>query len=271
MVDSYRDFLDSWATEIESRAKRVRNLIGDKHWLSDGQHKEYLIREFLARYLQSPIRVGHGFIHTHIPDVPCSPEIDVLITNSAKHPLFFDEGGLQVASVKSVRAAIEIKTTFSVPELTQALKRIAYVRYLLHEERVSDDVWLGAIFYQSKPGKCPISVLDKIEKIYKELTESTDWTSRLGKNAQICDPMVLTPTCICISGEIIVFFRTIDSVSQTVQVDIFKSESLSYALAIIDLIAVVKETREPTALELAYDDLGIQHEASRTIKIGASN
>ena len=46
--------------ELEARAQRVRTLIGDAHWLSDGNHKEALLREFLRRYLPPELVITMG-------------------------------------------------------------------------------------------------------------------------------------------------------------------------------------------------------------------
>jgi len=40
MKPNVHSYLCSWSDELVSRANRVRMLIGDAHWLSDGHHKE---------------------------------------------------------------------------------------------------------------------------------------------------------------------------------------------------------------------------------------
>ena len=266
MTDAYRAFLGSWATEIESRSDRVRSLIGDRHWGSDGNHKEFLIREFLTRYLPSPIRVGHGFVRSHSPDGNCSPEIDVLVTNPSKYPLFFDEGGLQIAPVMSVRAAIEVKTTFGASQLTQALQRIGRIRHLIHSEHARSDVWLGAIFYRSDRTVSATSVLDTIEECYRKIAQSGGRVTSFPQS-ELYEEVVSAPTCLCLSGEFVAFFRKVPDGSNSTQVDIFEAKSLSFALAAIDLISSVSEANEPTALELASGNFGLSRAGTRTIQI----
>lgn len=269
MTESYKDFLDSWATEIESRAERVRTLIGNRHWASDGHHKEFLIREFLARYLPSSFRVGHGFIRTHLPNAACSPEIDVLITNPGSHPLFFDEGGLQVAPVKSLRAAVEVKSTFGSTELIQTLRRTARIRHLVNAERPSNDVWLGAVFYCANSQINADSAIRMIERCYKKVFHEDADALRLTKS-EIHQPALPTPTCICLSGEFVAFFRRVQDSYTTTQVDVFAIKSLSFAFAAIDLISSVMAGNEPTALELASDNFDIERAATKIISIGGS-
>lgn len=52
------EYLESWSNELIARASRVRQLIGSRHWLSDGHHKEMLVREFLKRYLPVTLEIG---------------------------------------------------------------------------------------------------------------------------------------------------------------------------------------------------------------------
>lgn len=75
--------LESWSDELLSRASRVRNLIGDAHWLSDGHHKEELVRAYLVRHLPKAYRISRGFICSTDAKTRVSPEIDVLITDEA--------------------------------------------------------------------------------------------------------------------------------------------------------------------------------------------
>ena len=265
----YRDFLESWAMEIQSRSDRVRTLIGDRHWASDGYHKEFLIREFLARYLPPPIRVGSGFIRSHLPNADCSPEIDILVTDPSNHPPFFDEGGLQIVPVRSVRAAIEIKATFGGSELKQALKRIAHIQALIHMEQPSNGTWLGAMFYRTGRSTEADSVLDLIESCYTNINSHI--ASLVDHSAsEIHGTMDSVPTCICLLGEFIVFFRRKEGAMKTTQVDLFESKSLSFAFAAVDLICTATRGTEPTSLELVTTELGIDRAATRTIELGGN-
>jgi len=45
LAADFSGYLGSWAAELGARQNRVRMLIGDAHWLSDGHHKEAILRE----------------------------------------------------------------------------------------------------------------------------------------------------------------------------------------------------------------------------------
>jgi len=64
MVPNRNRYLASLSAELRAQATRVRDLIGDRHWLSDGHHKEYLLKDMLARHVPSSVAVSRGFV-TH--------------------------------------------------------------------------------------------------------------------------------------------------------------------------------------------------------------
>ena len=122
MKSDYRKYIESWSRELDSRADRVRNLIGDAHWLSDGHHKEAIIRELVLRYVTPNLSVGHGFIKT---STAVSKEQDILIFDSLENPPYFNEGGLQIIDASSVVATIEVKSAFDSTILRKALDNVA--------------------------------------------------------------------------------------------------------------------------------------------------
>lgn len=118
------DYLVSWSNELNSRADRVRNIIGDRHWLSDGYHKEAIVRDFLKRYLPVHLMIGTGFIKTSVPEDLCSPEIDILICDWSLHPAIFNESDIQIVPPASVIAYIQSKSSFSSSTLNYGLENI---------------------------------------------------------------------------------------------------------------------------------------------------
>jgi len=61
MPTKYQDlirFHSAPERSILALSDRVRHLIGDKHWLSDGEHKEQLIRKGIEAILPDGIKVS---------------------------------------------------------------------------------------------------------------------------------------------------------------------------------------------------------------------
>jgi hypothetical protein len=139
--------LESWADELLSRALRVRNLIGDAHWLSDGHHKEEIVREYLVRHLPQSLRVSRGFVCSTDPGTRVSPEVDVLITDQASALPWFAEGGLIIVPPSAARGQIHVKTEFRSGEITDVLESIFSTCESCEPQRDPSHLWSGAIFF----------------------------------------------------------------------------------------------------------------------------
>jgi hypothetical protein len=50
--------------ELEALKDRVRQFIHDHHWLTDGEWKEGVLRNFPRRNLPNTVEVGRGFVVT---------------------------------------------------------------------------------------------------------------------------------------------------------------------------------------------------------------
>lgn len=139
--------LESWADELLSRALRVRNLIGDAHWLSDGHHKEEIVREYLVRHLPQSLRVTRGFVCSTDADTRVSPEVDVLITDQESELPWFAEGALIITPPSAARGQIHVKTEFGIKEITDVLEAIFSTCESCEPHRDPSDLWSGAIFF----------------------------------------------------------------------------------------------------------------------------
>jgi hypothetical protein len=139
--------LQSWADELLSRADRVRNLIGDAHWLSDGHHKEELVRDFLRRHLPPSLRVTRGFICPAAEASAVSPEVDILVSDAEGELPWFVEGGLAIVAPSAARAQLHVKTEFGPSELADVFAGTFRVHESCGSELRPFSLWSGAIFF----------------------------------------------------------------------------------------------------------------------------
>jgi hypothetical protein len=149
MQPDRRACFQSWAEELKSRSDRVRNLIGGAHWLSDGHHKEELVREFLIRHLPKRYRVSRGFICPVVQGETVSREIDILVTDSEADLPWFFEGGLAIVPPGSAVAQIHVKTRFATKELADVLCSGSYNDAVFQGALSNRSLWFGAIFFSS--------------------------------------------------------------------------------------------------------------------------
>ena len=122
MLPRPQDYFRSLSAELDIQADRVRSLLGDRHWVSDGGHKEAILRGFLEKHLPSGTLVSRGFLVNPLSAIECSREQDVVILDTLVAAPLFDYGGLVVASCEQALACISVKTSFGRPEFTDSLQ-----------------------------------------------------------------------------------------------------------------------------------------------------
>lgn len=109
---------------------RLRNLIGDRCYRSDGDHKEMLVRQTLRHFLPSGTLVGRGLIQDAGDIHPAFRaseyrlrEIDVIVLRRGASPLFGNED-LFVVAPHDVAAIIEVKTSLRVITPKEARRQL---------------------------------------------------------------------------------------------------------------------------------------------------
>jgi hypothetical protein len=226
-------YLQSWSAELLSRADRVRHLIGDAHWLSDGHHKEELLREFLLHYLPPDLVTARGFVKNATSPEICSTEIDILISDLLVCPPFFHEGALQIVDAASVVAHIEVKTEFSKSTFSGSLTSSLDISAIVQRRRELDSVWSGIVFYSGK---------QQVETILQTIQDCIT-SSKLVDEAN-AGKMYL-PKAIVIINQCVVFLAL---EGEQIQCRLFELENLSLPCALIDLFGHVRQSRGGKAL-----------------------
>jgi hypothetical protein len=124
-MPSPRDFAAFHKTisdELLVTQDRMRNLIGDAHWLTDGEHREAVLRKVLRNHIPETYHVGKGFVAL---EHGTSTQIDILVTHK-EHPTLFKDGDLRIVTPDAVRAIVEVKKTIrSRSELKKVLQKLA--------------------------------------------------------------------------------------------------------------------------------------------------
>lgn len=117
-----RRYFESLGLELDSLKERVRDLIADAHWQTDGEWKESVIRQILRRHLPATALVGRGFV---ITSDSASGQLDVLIHDAAK-PVVFKDGDLAFVTPDAVLGIIEVKTRVGPAAFGAAAERLAH-------------------------------------------------------------------------------------------------------------------------------------------------
>lgn len=171
-------YLESLARELSVQSTRVRDLIGDAHWLSDGRHKEALLAELLRRHVPTGVHVSSGFIVSPFDDSRCSTEQDILLIDTLIEQPVFTQNGLAITFPRNVLATISVKTKLQNKETCDAIKGLHSAHDIIQNESQPVDVWFGAYFFGPSP-----EVDNKQGKLYEYVRESL----KLGTDEEI-DP-----------------------------------------------------------------------------------
>jgi hypothetical protein len=154
-VEYFRDL----SKQLKAVQNRIRNLIGDVHWPSDGAWKESVLRTVLRTYLPPSFTVGSGFILT--PD-GVSTQIDILVCDDSA-PILFRDGDFLISTADCVRAAAEVKTRLTTAMLKEAFGKLNDVSSLMRRRCVHPHPFLGLFCYEPASAE-PTAILEALQE-----------------------------------------------------------------------------------------------------------
>ncbi|PXX46976.1 DUF6602 domain-containing protein [Undibacterium pigrum] len=217
-------YLESWGAELQARKDRVRQLIGSAHWLTDGHHKEAILRDFLIRYLPNECECSTGFVRSVNDQEGCSPEIDILLFNRRMHLPYFCEGGVSIIDPASMLATIEVKSNFSKETLDDAIENVKKVRSVAMGRTLTlPNLWSGIIFYEmpvTRDLESAISTLGEVLKTHFPLNESSH----------------CLPTCLILGNNFLAFPRVVGG---KIKISAFNGCGRAFACGFCDLFAAI--------------------------------
>ncbi|USK30842.1 hypothetical protein LIT32_12395 [Bacillus sp. CMF21] len=190
IAQSLPNYFQSFSSELDIIKNRVRDIIGDKHWASDGSHKEVILKDVLRKFIPSKYEIGSGFILDE--QGRSSKQIDILIYDN-NSPVFFRSDDFVILPRTYVRCIIEVKTDLNKGNaFYKALENLKSAQEVLNKK--PSELYSAIFSYDynnienkdiTEVGK---DIFKKISDFYKTNT-ITDNTVFLKKNA-------LTSICI---------------------------------------------------------------------------
>mgnify|MGYP003700378767 CR=1 FL=1 len=225
-------YLESWTREFSARADRIRNLIGSKHWLSDGNHKEEILREFLKRYLPRNIDVTRGFVRSTVDDIEISGELDVLLADFTRGPPLLREAGMTICAPMSVCGYIEVKSDFNATTIKDALVHLVEAQCVIDTQSSTAPVWRSAFFFNATGSDSSDGYIRTLE------TGITNSLLRFRENCAISDLEIQAkfPNCISVIGKFVAF---LNGENGSIRIRYFDTREQSAAFALIDLFGAI--------------------------------
>lgn len=136
----------SISAELEVVKDRVRYMIHDAHWPTDGEWKESVLRTAIRRSAPSAVSVGRGFVVTRDG---ASPQIDVLIYDNA-HPVLYRDGDLVFIAPAACRAAIEVKSRLSSSKFAGVCEGLADTAEFIRMGSGGEHAFIGLFSYEEE-------------------------------------------------------------------------------------------------------------------------
>lgn len=139
-------YFESLAAELHSQESRVRDLIGSTHWLTDGHHKEALLRGLIARHVPSSVIVTQGFVVPENGEAMSSREQDILLLDTVAEMPLFSANGTAVSTPGLLVGSIAVKSGFDSGKLWDATTCLGSIPDLPFS---ITPPWLGVFFFQA--------------------------------------------------------------------------------------------------------------------------
>lgn len=241
VVPDHRKYLSSLADELLSQADRVRNLIGSRHWLSDGQHKEAILVSVLERHLPAGVLARRGFIVN--PDDPenISREQDILVVDTLAEAPVFARGDFVVALSTCVIAAISVKTTLDSRSLRDTCDVLASARSVDAVRYGDGRMWCGGFFYQANR-----QVTRSPARAREQVASAVAGAASVHQVSAVAAAM---PDCFCVAPDVV--FRPGDGDASPPPILGFRTERLAVAVFLVALLDHVKATRTNTRSDMS--------------------
>jgi len=165
-IESY--FL-SLTAKLDALKGRVRQIIEDQHWQTDGEWKESVIRQMLRRQLPASVSVGRGFV---ITGAQSSHQLDVLVFDASK-PILFKDGDLVFLTPDAVLGVIEVKSRVNPSIVADAARKLGTDMYLVRSN-LNENAFADLFAFEDSGGT-PEAYLSSIADAAKHSNNRLDF------------------------------------------------------------------------------------------------
>jgi hypothetical protein len=139
-------YLHTLTREFEAVKDRVRLLIGNAHWPSEGGWKESVLRSVLRRHLPPNLQVGTGFV---LSPEGLSRQVDVLLFDD-RGPILFRDGDFVIVTPDVVAGIIEVKTRVTNGDVKEFLAKLNSSADLLRTQSRHPAPFIGLFSYEEE-------------------------------------------------------------------------------------------------------------------------
>jgi hypothetical protein len=129
-------FLSTFGDELRSKVNRLDNIIGRDHWLSVGNYKESIVRNFLRSTLPKKYEVSTGFILSKDfkGNLIKSKQIDIMIWDSSNYSSIFRDDEFVIIPPEACRVIIEVKGKLKLSDISKTINCFDQTSFFLGVE-----------------------------------------------------------------------------------------------------------------------------------------
>lgn len=174
-ANQFTEYLKSISAEMQASKDRIRLLIGGRHWQTDGEHKEAVLRKMIRSVIPSRLSLCRGFMVNHLQEG--TGQVDILILDRLNKPVLFQDDELVIATPDCVRGIIEVKTKIhSAAELREVLSKLS--DHLGFQKKYSDVSAFGGLFVYEDSDISNKNVLETLSEVaQKDYSRAINWIS----------------------------------------------------------------------------------------------
>ncbi|QGJ19105.1 MULTISPECIES: DUF6602 domain-containing protein [unclassified Polaromonas] len=151
------NYFRSISAELDALKNRVRHMIEDHHWPTDGEWKESVLRSIIRRSAPASVSVGRGFVVTA---TGCTTQLDILIHDNS-HPVLYRDGDLVFVSPAACLAIIEVKSKLTTTNFRDASDQLATAAGFVRHAPGGRNIFAGLFAYELS-GSRPERILDSL-------------------------------------------------------------------------------------------------------------
>lgn len=172
MSSEIEAFLSTFGNELCSKINRLDKIIGRDHWLSVGNYKESLIRNFLRNTLPKRYEISTGFILSKDfnGNLIKSKQIDIIIWDSTNYSPIFRDGEFVIIPPEACKIVIEVKGKLKLSDISYTIDCFDQINLFLgvkYNQGFNISRYIFA-FDLDAEANFPDSVLKKSAKAYQE-------------------------------------------------------------------------------------------------------
>lgn len=173
MLPDLKAFFESQSRELAAKANRVRQLIGDTHWYTDGAFKEAILLEAIRQRLPAGMDAHRGFVLSADLSGSSKEQDCIVLDRHASAPIF-EAVDFRMVNPHGVSALVSVKTKLKKEEFVDATVGLASALQVIAKEPLAGNPFIAVFFFDEDARVKD----DTLIGWAKDLAQNVGWPAR---------------------------------------------------------------------------------------------